>query len=197
MADDRVYFKYLTHRRSHLFRIARRAYLNRYRSLVIAPAVDFGCGACELLSLLGTGSLGLDVNPHCVDHGREKGLEVALYSPADDRYQLSVCQVGRFHSLVMCHVLEHIPDAQRVLGALLSSAARLGMGRVAIVVPGRMGYHSDATHTTFVTRELLRGMSDGDRHGFGEPRISYFPGNLAILGYVFRYHEMHAVFDRG
>ena len=70
--------------RSFLRRAVRRFYLNNIKNLVIGKAIDFGCGAGELLKLLPEGSIGLEVNNYIVSYLKNKGLNVKYYDINDN-----------------------------------------------------------------------------------------------------------------
>ncbi|MCU0822965.1 MAG: hypothetical protein MUC95_10940, partial [Spirochaetes bacterium] len=57
------YKSYLLKERGTLRKIIRRIYLNHIVKYVKDKAIDFGCGAGELLSELAPGSTGFDINP--------------------------------------------------------------------------------------------------------------------------------------
>ena len=65
-------------------------------------------------------------------------------------FDLGDLPVGQFRSLVIAHVLEHLPDPATAIDRLLSASRRLGIRRVVVVVPGAKGFASDKTHKTFI-----------------------------------------------
>jgi SAM-dependent methyltransferase len=189
-----AYTTYQT-QRSTLRKLVRQFFLRHAASFCRGRVLDFGCGVGELLRRLPAGSRGLEVNPFTVRHCQENGLDVELYDPAADKYRLAQARHGEFQTLVVSHVLEHLPDPQRVLRALLATCRERAIGRLVMIVPGAAGFASDPTHKTFITAAYLR------THGFfDEPHaklthIGYFPINCRRLGDYLRHHEMTAVFD--
>jgi len=183
-------------RSRHPFRrTIKRFYLDAVLREVAGSTVDLGCGAGQLLRRLPVGSMGLEVNPALVEALKKGGLEVARYDVGEDAFGLAPVAPGRFRSLVVSHVLEHFADAAVVISALLRSCERLGIERVVVVVPGLRGYHSDATHKTFIDLAYI----DRNRlHRVGAFRLAksrYFPINTERIGRYFVFHELILVFS--
>ena len=173
----------------------KQFYLDRILEQVRGPTVDIGCGAGQLLEQLPSGSVGLEVNEALVADLRSRGLAVLQSSPDESRIALGMLSPGRVRTAVLSHVLEHFADAAGVLRGLMHDGRRLGISRLVVVVPGRVGYASDATHKTFVALDYLstHGLLDGP--GFRTTHRSYFPGDFAILGRLFIYHELMLVYE--
>lgn len=188
------YTSYQTNR-SKLRKIVRRAYLHSARNKLRGATLDFGCGIGELLQMLPPGSRGLEYNQASVDHCIRSGLDVRWYDGYADGWALSsVEQAKRFESMVISHVLEHLDKPMSVLQKLLASAARLGVSRALVVVPGRAGFRIDATHRTFVDVAMIE-------HALRmtEYRIqshSYFPIDVRAIGDWVTHHELQVLLLR-
>ena len=182
--------------RHPLRRLAKRPYLDSLLRELHGATIDFGCGAGQLLARLPAGSIGLEINPHLIAALRARGLDAVAYDPAADGYALRSLPAGRYVSLVMAHVLEHLDDPAAALRAIFGGARRLGLERIVIVVPGAKGWRSDPTHRTFIDYAWL------DRHGFRQcegyalTRARHFPIDVARLGEYFTYHELQLIYDR-
>jgi SAM-dependent methyltransferase len=188
--------KQLARKGSMLRRWVKSFYVARVLSVVRGPTLDVGCGAGQILERLPPGSAGIELNPVLVEQHQARGLDVRQAQPDAARIDLSPAAPGAFRTLVLSHVLEHFVDAHRVLGQLLADAGARGIERVVIVVPGRVGYDSDATHKTFVTRAYLAEHGVEAGAGFALAQASYFPGDAAWLGRWYVYHELMLVYDR-
>ncbi len=192
---DAEYTRYQSER-GMVRRLVRHVYLRNTLRWVKGKTLDFGCGIGELLALLPHGSVGYEVNAASVRFCRERGLDVRLYRPEEDRYEFRDCRPGEFATFIMAHVLEHLEGAQDVLRRIAKACARLGIERMIIIVPGRKGFLHDPTHATFVDRGFL------DRHGLAVLegyhiiREAYFPIPWSWGGRVFTHHEMAVVYDR-
>ncbi len=195
---DRFAEPYLEYQlnRSKIRKWVRKAYIRQAHRHVITPVIDFGCGIGDHLESFGEGSVGLEVNRASVDYCTSIGLDVRLYDPALDGYELNEFEHGRFHSLVISHVLEHIERPDLVLQKLLIAGTRLGMKRVYVCVPGELGYKHDATHLTFIDMNYIE--DNGLEHcaGFRLVKQGYFPINAAWFGKYFTHNEMFLVYDR-
>lgn len=176
--------------------IRRQTYFRNMLRFVQGPTLDFGCGVGEFLALLPAGSVGYEINEATVRYCRSRGLTVQLYDPDRDAYQLSDRQPGQFQTLVVAHVLEHLPDAHTVIRQLLATADRLRLRRVLFVVPGEKGYQHDKTHRTFIDPAYFR------QHGLeqvGPYRIvhqRYFPVPAQWFSRFFTHNELVTVYER-
>lgn len=195
-AFDAGYTQYQVNR-SALRKLVRRIYLWSARSKLPGRVLDFGCGIGELLETLPSGSMGLEYNGATVAYCRTKGLDVTWYDGYLDGWALTGVAEGRqFESMVISHVLEHLDAPEQVLRALLLAAERLGIRRVLVVVPGKAGYRTDATHRTFVDAGMLAAPSSVAGTAFTATSIRYFPGNRRALGDWFPHHELQVLFRR-
>jgi SAM-dependent methyltransferase len=145
---------------------SRPWYRKKLRKVELFPAIfftrgktiDFGCGTGDLLDILPKGSVGLDINPHAVNYCQEQKLDAILYDAYSDDFRLTPLRERgeTFTSLAMCHLLEHLPDANILMPKLFESAQALGVSRIVITVPGLKGYNRDKTHETFVNPAYIR-----------------------------------------
>jgi SAM-dependent methyltransferase len=182
--------------RQPLRQLVKGWYLRQVLAHVDGPTIDFGCGAGQLLRRLPAGSVGLEVNPYLVETLRAEGLDVRPAQGDLGDFDLPGLAAGRYLTLTISHVLEHLPDPAAALQRLLAACARLGVRRVIAVVPGAKGYASDRTHLTFIDRNYV------DRHlprrseGFERVSLSYFPGPWEAVGRIYTFHEMMLVYHR-
>ena len=185
-------------RRSHhpLRRLIKGFYLRNLLADVRGATIDFGCGAGQLLRRLPAGSVGLEVNPHLIEALRSDGLEVRPARGEMSDFDLAGFETGRFRTLVIAHVLEHLPDPAAALALLLAACRRIGVERVIIVVPGARGFASDRTHKTFIDRGYVETRTAPRIEGFARVRLAYFPGPWAWVGRHYVFHEMKLVYDR-
>jgi trans-aconitate methyltransferase len=184
---DHRYTRYQADRGS--FRKAvRRVYLSKAQSYVTGPTLDLGCGIGELLSRLPAGSKGLEYNRDTVAHCVARGLDVEWYDGFADDWSLSAVEEGRFISMVISHVLEHLREPMTILRKVLGAAEHRGVTRVLVIVPGKAGYASDRTHVTFVDREMLQAAVKDST--WRVDHAQYFPGNFRGIGDRFAYHEL-------
>jgi hypothetical protein len=192
-AED--YLRYQTNR-SWLRKQVRKIYIWHTKRHLVGKVIDFGCGIGEHLESFGEGSVGLEVNRASVEYCNRIGLDVRLYDPAFDDYELKEFEHGQFNSLVISHVLEHIESPEVVFKKLLTASSRLGLKRVYVCVPGELGYKHDATHITFIDKKFIE--DHGLKHyaGFKLVKQGYFPINAAWFGKYFTHNEMYLVYDR-
>lgn len=182
--------------RHPLRRVVKAFYFRNMLSHLQGPTIDFGCGAGQLLRLLPAGSEGMELNAHLVQALRGDGLQVRQAQGDLSDFELPGFAPGRFRSLVIAHVLEHLQEPVAAMALLLRACGRLGIERVLVVVPGAKGFASDRTHKTFIDCAYL------DRHvgtafeGFTRLAPSYFPGPWEGVGDYFVFHEMLVRFDR-
>lgn len=182
--------------RNRLRRFIRRTYINHTAALVRGRAVDFGCGIGDLLKLLPPGSVGLEVNKATVEYCRSIGLNVDVYDPTADNYELKFLGLNRFTTLIVSHVLEHLENPDDVLRGFASSCARFGIKRMIVVVPGEKGFAYDKTHRTFIDRDFIRKNNLETLDGFAITLMKHFPFNVAWMGRFFTHNELVVVYDR-
>lgn len=194
---DRQYAAEQIRRSRHpLRRFIKNYYLRNILRDVHGPAIDFGCGAGQLLARLSPGSAGLEVNKYLIDDLRSAGLTVYQARATMQDFELVDFAADKYRTLVIAHVLEHLPDPAEALHVLLTACLRLGIDRVVVVVPGARGYVSDRTHKTFIDRTYLESKIPRSTGGFVRSAISYFPGPWEWVGRYFVYQEMKVIFDR-
>lgn len=194
--DRRYAAEQLRRSRHPMRRLVKAFYLSNILRDVRGTAIDFGCGAGQLLERLPPGSVGLEVNQHLVEELRSSGLTVCQARGEMQDFELSGLAAGSFRTLVIAHVLEHLPDPVAALRVLLAACLRLGIERVVVVVPGAKGYASDRTHKTFIDRTYLETHMPQISEGFVRSSLSYFPGPWGWVGRHFVFHEMKVIFDR-
>lgn len=185
------------HNRGWLRKFVRGFYLNAAAKQLVGRTLDMGCGLGDLLAILPQGSLGLEYNKIAVERCTANGLAAEWYDSFGDDWCLSsIGKEARFESMVISHVLEHLDKPAETLRKLLASAARLGLRRVLVIVPGAAGFKSDKTHRTFVDRKLLADPMLVDGLPFSLSRHRYFPFNCRILGNWITHHELHVLYER-
>lgn len=116
---------------------------NLRRLLGERTVLDVGCGIGRNLTGLSASSVGVDHNPHSVQHCRDLGL--TAHTVAD----FHAGHHEPFDGLLLAHVVEHLepgaePDVLREYLPYLAPGAR-----VVLICPQERGFASDATHTTF------------------------------------------------
>ncbi|CCH56887.1 hypothetical protein BN8_06277 [Fibrisoma limi BUZ 3] len=176
--------------------VRNNLYFKNILQFVTGPTIDFGCGVGELLELLPTGSVGLEVNESAVRYCQSRGLDVHLYDPEADGYRLGGLPVGQFKSLVMAHVLEHLTDSDEVIKKLLSTGQRLGLERLVFVVPGVKGFKHDTTHQTFLDPAYFKKFSLLNTNGYRVIHQAYFPINSQKFSGFFTHNELVTVYER-
>ena len=194
---DRHYAAEQLRRSRHpLRRMIKHFYLQRILQDVRGPSIDFGCGAGQLLRRMPPGSVGLEVNPHLIEALRNDGLSVHQARAEIQDFELVGFAPGTFRTLVIAHVLEHLPDPVAALRVLFAACRRIGVEQVIVVVPGAEGYASDSTHKTFIDRSYLGLHTPQSGEGFACASLSYFPGPWEWVGRHFVFHEMKLVYKR-
>jgi SAM-dependent methyltransferase len=177
-------------------RLIKQFYLDAVVPDVIGPAIDFACGAGQLLARLPQWSVGVEVNPFLVKELADSGLNVIRYDPDVDHYALAEFPEHVYKTFIMSHLLEHFADADRILRTLLRSCRRLGIKRIILVLPGWKGFQSDPTHKTFVDGHYLHAHGLLDCEGFRLHSQHYFPINRESIGRHYIYHELIVILDR-
>jgi hypothetical protein len=145
------------------------------------------------------GSIGLEINEASVRYCQDAGLDARLYDPAADNYTFKTLNLeyGKYSTLVMSHVLEHLEDANRTFRRIFSSCNGLGIGRIVLVVPGLKGFRSDwIRRKTFVDEEYLTEHSLWKVGAYSVTRKEYFAFPCSCAGRDFRHNELRVIWDR-
>ncbi|WP_422013824.1 class I SAM-dependent methyltransferase [Roseateles sp.] len=181
--------------RHPLRRFIKGFYLRSVLEHVQGPTIDFGCGAGQLLERLPPGSTGLELNPFLIRNLTGRGLDARASTADEAAFDLQSLEPGRYRTLVISHVLEHLPDPTAMFGRLLRACRRLGLQRVIVIVPGAKGYASDATHRCFIDWNYAQSHGWQQLEGFQLSRRRFFPWPQETGGNWFVYNEMQMVFD--
>lgn len=193
--DESYAHEQLRRSKHPLRKIIKFFYLQHVLKDVLGLAVDLGCGAGQLLAKLPKGSLGLELNPHLVTELTSLGLTVKHYDLIQDVYNLSPIPEKEFNTLICSHLLEHFADAKTVMQQLFNSASRLGISRIIVIVPAKLGYASDQTHKTFIDQIYLHTHNLFSIGPYQLNKLSHFPFPNEKLGDYFIYQELKLVYD--
>jgi SAM-dependent methyltransferase len=153
------------------------------RRLSLGMTLDVGCGLGRNLVNLGGHGVGVDHNEASVRAARDRGL-VAM-TPEQFRGS-DYAVAGRFDSLLLAHVAEHLSEEQGV--ALLNEYigyVRPG-GRVVVICPQERGYTKDASHVRFLDVAAMSALCE--KVGASVERAYSFPFPRPA-GRVFPYNE--------
>lgn len=166
----------------------QRPYRTHLRHLRLGLVLEVGCGVGRNLRHLGAGAaVGVDTNRHAVEIARSRGA--VAFTP-DELRASSYATRGRFDSLLLSHVVEHmtLPEAASLVRDYLD-LVRDG-GTVVVITPQEAGFRSDPTHVEFMDFEkverVLRdaGVEPVKRYSFPLPRIT---------GRIFKYNEFVSI----
>lgn len=165
----------------------QRPYRWNLRRLDLGRTLDVGCGLGRNLSVLETGSAGIDHNSRTVEVARSRGL--TAFTPEEFAASPSA-QAGHFDSLLFSHVIEHMDtaSAEALVAAYLPYLRPAGT--VVFICPQERGYASDATHVRFVDFDGLLQLAAAS--GLGVERRYSFPFPRAFGG-IFPYNEFVVV----
>lgn len=115
--------------------------------------LDIGCGIGRTLQHLGGAGVGVDANPHCVEIARGRGF--TAFTPEEFRRSTEFNREGRFDTLLLAHVAEHMTEDDTV-DLLREYEPSLKMdGRLIVLCPQEAGFASDATHVEFMDFSCL------------------------------------------
>lgn len=193
---DRGYADEQLRRSQHpLRRFIKGFYLRSVLTHVRGPTIDYGCGAGQLLMRLPRGSVGLEVNPHLIGALQARGLDVRPWAISDEAWDLQGLDGGGYRTLVISHVLEHLPDPTAALTRLLNGCMRIGVERLIAIVPGVRGYERDPTHLTFIDAAYVESHGWERLAGFRLASRRFFPFPWEGGGRFYVYNEMQLVFD--
>lgn len=155
------------------------------RRLKLGFVLDVGCGLGRNLTNLGGAAAGVGVDPNvdAVATCRQRGL--VAFTP-DELAASEYARPGRFDTLLISHVLEHMPgDVAAELLARYLPLVKPG-GRVVLITPQEAGFRSDPTHVEFIDLDRLAqlattaGLAPVSAYSFPFPRP---------VGKLFRYNE--------
>lgn len=149
--------------------------------------LDIGCGIGRNLAHLRGHGVGVDHNEASIALARKRGL--LAFTP--DQFQTTEYhRPGRFDSLLLAHVLEHMREQAAV--ELVRGYAPLLKpgGKLILVTPQEAGYRSDPTHVEFVDLAALERVIRAV--GFQPVRGYSFPFPRPV-GRLFTYNEFVAV----
>ena len=195
MARCESYTEYLMHR-CVIRKMMRGFYLRSLTKSIRDKAIDFGCGIGSLLSLLPEGSIGFEINKFSVEYCKSKNLDVTLYVPDEDKYELKGLKKGCYKVLILNHVLEHMKQPNQTFRKILKSCNRLGVEKIIIVVPGEKGFRFDKTHDTFIYYDYLIKNGLIACEGYCMIKKSYFPLKFRSVGKIFTHNELRVVYGR-
>lgn len=177
-------------------RLIKRFYLNHILKDVIGSTLDLGCGAGQLLARLPGNSLGIEVNPVLAEYLTSLNMNILHCNIIEDSFLLPNIPDNKFQTLVLSHVVEHFSDAANAIRNIFASANRIGISRIIIVVPGKIGYEADNTHRTFVDALFLEKNNLKNVSGYELDSKSYFPFPFESFGNYFVYQELKLVYNK-
>jgi SAM-dependent methyltransferase len=161
------------------------------RRLNLGRTLDVGCGIGRNLINLGPDSVGVDHNASSIEIARSRGLRAFT---VEQFLSSEYAKPGAFDSMLVAHVVEHMPDAdaREVVGMYLPYLKQ--GGRVLFITPQEKGYASDHTHVRFcgfaevgaLARDL--GLSVEKQYSFPLPRWT---------GKAFTYNEFNVLTRKG
>jgi 2-polyprenyl-3-methyl-5-hydroxy-6-metoxy-1,4-benzoquinol methylase len=166
---------------------AQAPYRWNLRRLNPGFALDIGCGLGRNLVNLNGNGVGIDHNKRSVEIARSRGLQA--FTP-DDFQKSPFNSPGRFDSLLLSHVAEHMTEPEVV--DLMKAHLHLVKpgGQVIVITPQESGYRSDPTHVQFLDFESLRSIVQ--RAGLVHMKEFSFPFPRAF-GRLFKYNEFVCV----
>jgi 2-polyprenyl-3-methyl-5-hydroxy-6-metoxy-1,4-benzoquinol methylase len=157
------------------------------RRLKLGRTLDVGCGVGRNLLHLGGDSVGVDHNAESVGVANARGCAaVTTEAFATSQY----AQPDKFDSLLVAHVVEHMPLAEAAeLLAYYLPFVRPG-GNVVLIAPQEAGFRSDETHVEFMDFDKLAAIFE--RAGVESERSYSFPFPR-FVGRLFVHNEFVAV----
>ena len=150
--------------------------------------LDIGCGIGRNLLHLRGHSVGVDINEHCVRAARARGL--TAFTPTEFRRSAEYNRPGRFDSILLAHVAEHMTEDEVVTLLQEYEALIRPEGRLILIAPQEAGFRSDPTHVELMDFARLARISD--RLGFHPERVFSFPFPRWV-GRLFTYNEFVVV----
>lgn len=184
------YARYLRGRRTSWWKSivpVQAPYRWNLRRLNPGFVLDIGCGVGRNLAHLDGHGVGVDHNAHCVAEARSRGLTV--YTTEEFGYS-EHARPGRFDSLLIAHVLEHLPRNEQELLIQNYIDFLKPDGRVIFITPQEAGFRADSTHVDYVDSPRLSAILSS--LGAREASVYSFPFPRAA-GKFFTHNEFVAV----
>jgi 2-polyprenyl-3-methyl-5-hydroxy-6-metoxy-1,4-benzoquinol methylase len=150
--------------------------------------LEIGCGIGRNLLHLGKNAVGVDTNEHCVRFAKSRGL-IAL-TPAEFRQSADYNRPGRFDSILLAHVAEHMTEPQAIVLLQEYVLYLKSGGRLILLGPQEAGFRSDATHVAMMDFAALTRIARGV--GCRPERAYSFPFPR-VMGRWFTYNEFVVV----
>jgi SAM-dependent methyltransferase len=150
--------------------------------------LELGCGiGRNLINLAGRG-VGIDIDDQAVTTARSRGL--VAFTPEEFRRAGEYNRPGRFDSLLLAHVAEHMSEPEVVsLLEAYDALVRPG-GSLILIAPQEAGFSSDPTHVQMM--DFVRLARIAERRGFVPVRTFSFPFPR-WMGRWFKYNEFVVV----
>lgn len=157
------------------------------RRLGLGFTLDVGCGLGRNLVNLDGNGVGVDHNADSIRTALSNGL--VAFTPSEFR-DSEYAVPGRFDSLLLAHVAEHLPEEDGV--ALLNDYVGLVRpgGRIVVICPQEKGYKTDASHVRFLDFDDMQRLCE--KVGGVVERSFSFPFPRPV-GKVFPYNEFVVV----
>jgi SAM-dependent methyltransferase len=153
------------------------------RRLGLGRTLDVGCGLGRNLAHLSGDGVGVDHNAASVAVARERGFQA--YTPEEFTAAFAGAP-GSFDSLLLAHVVEHMPEADALVLLRTYLPYVRPEGKVVVITPQERGHATDATHVRFCGFDEVAALCA--RAGLRVVNTYSFPFPRAA-GRVFPYNE--------
>lgn len=134
----------------------QRPYRWNLRRQGLGRTLDVGCGIGRNLQTLGPDSIGVDHNASSVAIARQRGLNALTVEEWENSPESAP---GRFDSILLAHVIEHMPEPDAVALMEMYLPSLKPGGSVFYICPQERGYATDHTHVRFTDGEDLADLS--------------------------------------